>query len=1235
MRVGGQSGLELITTYGLMVFIVAVAVAAIFVLSSTPSSVLPSSCSIYGTLRCSDIVYGGSVLGGTKLILLVSVSVQGAVNVNSFSALVGGIRSSSGGCTNSTGGTSAQQGGSLICAADFATNITVAQAYSGTFNITANYCSTTSQPCPSGNAYMFGGSWRTRGVYNAILPTSTGSSVTTVTSVSTTVPTGGSTTTVGPSTTLSTTTVGSTSTTTTSTSTILTTSTTIAATTTIPPCGYFCYSTNGATNPTGPRPGPGPPPQPKPFSCAPGSPVWNQTYVYVAGITSYTACDVYGTTGWPGHNYCPPNQVGGVVGQNSWPFLTCQVCINSSVTNTPMPPLAQQDAIIGCQAFKAVGGGSMGNTPLLGLTPVANTTAYGSGAYYVMGTGYETFGKPAVMGVAVPPANCTYAWQANTPQAYAYSPLATPPPEAGEFGTFTYGGCLFGGFSQSSQAATPMPIGPPTSNTAQPLSITVPGLPIKLVSSQPVYASLYICAASSGGSTDYIANPTYALSASTNLTVIGSEPGNPAAAGHCSAQNLLGSPLAAVIFGTNVTSNYLKYVNSRAASSETDLTYNVTSPLGMTAIMIVCGGGRCDAPGYSQPGAQASAGSYISVPSGCVQQQLMDYDGKETAAVFVCMSQPVGQYTVRVTAASGTAYMSAAAYVFRNMSTPSPSGGPNGCGGSIAGVSYNCSVAFGHSSMLHNTYVLSDSKGYMTVPLQQDQYGDWQSQYGPWYQQTVNFSEPNIPPSYAQTICAMATTIQADAGTATPDWPQPSGTSPYGNYNFTTNHTTYAQGGIGAWDVYSRLYDSLGSAPGWPSGVVMGDGSICNQFGEQYGPDTRPIFNNITHYSYPPNGRVLPIDGEQPNTFGAVNNVTTDYMLPWEYAAVGVNVSGNTEGNGAGGTTCYTSNGAGGGCAAYSSTMSFDVRTSDNLLVFALSCGRSYYPCGVTGLPGPGGSGPGSIGSPCGRSGVVINNPGSAVQYYICNNVSVGSYGVSDAGTTFKLPWAFTGNCYDGGVCQPFAQTNITVDAPPSMALGLIWGENTLTSSTLPVPKINGGVSTTATYICGVIDNDYVNYPYGASLTFYSNFGSTQNSGGCQVTTGDSGLAQAAIAINLPYSGPSTNYARSSISYSSGPGNFNAQFNVPGTGSGGIGVAVVTCSGTVCQPILSAVGNSDGKIVQCKDSASAVGSTLTSSVDIVTCDFTNKQQSYTMGIKGSQNAQYEQAVTYVFSAPYS
>ena len=243
MRSRAQSGTEFLTNYGAMILIVAVALVIILLISGAALNTIPASCSIYGTLRCADVAFGGNGISGSKLVVLATVAVPGVVNVISFNAIVGDPYGANGYCsTNGVPGgpTSASQGQQLVCEATFPFNAVLAETYSGSFSINGNYCppATTGSSCLQASTYQFTGVWKGKGVYNAIASV-------TITSTSTLITTSTTSSTTSSSTTSSTTTSSTTTSTTTSTSTSTTSTTTTSSfltTSTI----LLCYQTTNS-----------------------------------------------------------------------------------------------------------------------------------------------------------------------------------------------------------------------------------------------------------------------------------------------------------------------------------------------------------------------------------------------------------------------------------------------------------------------------------------------------------------------------------------------------------------------------------------------------------------------------------------------------------------------------------------------------------------------------------------------------------------------------------------------------------------------------------------------------------------------------------------------------------------------------------------------------------------------------------------------------------------------------
>jgi hypothetical protein len=518
--------------------------------------------------------------------------------------------------------------------------------------------------------------------------------------------------------------------------------------------------------------------------------------------------------------------------------------------------------------------------------------------------------------------------------------------------------------------------------------------------------------------------------------------------------------------------------------------------------------------------------------------------------------------------------------------------------------------------MSHRTYLVTANHSYDAIPLA-----------APYGQLSVSgtFSQPQVPAAYPLSLCALASPSLADAGPSTPNWPQPGG---FGAGNYTTRATQ---------SFSSSDYQN-------PAGGISQDGSCGSSLTLTSSPQILPITDNAVPQGYALyswQNQYASSGGGGGNVFNAVYNITKGYLLPWQFVNIGINSTGDSSfgnsGTWYGGTSqggmIYTgTNGWGGGEEGGftgHAWVNISITSPNNMEIIEVSCINSYATCSVLGLPP-------NPGSRCARSGSSIASQGSSVIYYICNNVNVGNYNITAVASNYTIPWGFTGRCNSGGGCWSFAALNESLTNPATIAIGAAVFQNTTYKLNMQPPKISGAAS--ATYLCGVSNSNSSSYPQLEAISSYANF-STAGQNGCAAGSGDGGLVEAAVGVNIPYSSASSiNARRYSGGESSGGaqnGDFTVQFNLPSSGLGGIGFAVITCSGGLCQPAASAVGNNDGTRVPCSDVANAVGATLNSSVDIVACNFAGKSQDYTLSITGSQNAQSEQATTYLFSAPYS
>lgn len=419
-----QAAVEFITSYGVALLIIAIAIAVLLVFGNAPVQSIPTSCSIYGTFKCADLAYGGNTFGGTRLEILASSQVQGVINISSFSAVVGGVSSTTGFCstTGKRGSpTSVAQGNQIYCVATFPNNVVVSQTYSGTFNMTGNYCPGIQTTCPrSGSIYKFSGSFRTVGVSNAVITATTSLSTTSTITSSTTVVT------VGSSTSTSTiaSTVPTTTTTTIPTTTSTTTTSTTSVTSTILFNNIYCvggYLGTAATNST----------YIAPLSGS-GIGSWTSTTPYPSKIFSQS-CVSSG-----GYIYCVGGSNGGTIISNVYYAPLSGNGIGAWASTTPYPSQIEAENCVAANSYiYCVGGGSASvyYAPLSsnGVGAWTATSSYPvgisgpscsvSGGYIFCGGGTSSVTRNPIDNVysATISSNGVGSWTATTPYPIATS----------------------------------------------------------------------------------------------------------------------------------------------------------------------------------------------------------------------------------------------------------------------------------------------------------------------------------------------------------------------------------------------------------------------------------------------------------------------------------------------------------------------------------------------------------------------------------------------------------------------------------------------------------------------------------------------------------------------------------------------------------------------------------------------------------------------------------------------
>lgn len=154
----GQSAIEFMSTYSFMFLIVALVLFVVFFLANVPSKTVPAQCSSYGGISCIDAEFMNLSPSGSKLILLLTSTQPGIFAINSFNAVLDNVQSANGICSRPA----LQAGNQTSCVAFFDFNVVFGVLYSGTFNITGNYCAPgaggiSGSSCQIGAGYAYGG----------------------------------------------------------------------------------------------------------------------------------------------------------------------------------------------------------------------------------------------------------------------------------------------------------------------------------------------------------------------------------------------------------------------------------------------------------------------------------------------------------------------------------------------------------------------------------------------------------------------------------------------------------------------------------------------------------------------------------------------------------------------------------------------------------------------------------------------------------------------------------------------------------------------------------------------------------------------------------------------------------------------------------------------------------------------------------------------------------------------
>ncbi len=160
MAMKAQNAMEFVFTYSIAITIITVAIAFVIIFANAGRSLVPAQCSFFGGFTCSFVSYTsntGSNSVASQLMLIATDTQPGIVNVSSFNALIGSAASTSGQCTPNV----ATAGQSIYCTADFSSAIVPGTLYTGSFNISANYCPQGTQlysySCAASSNYSYKG----------------------------------------------------------------------------------------------------------------------------------------------------------------------------------------------------------------------------------------------------------------------------------------------------------------------------------------------------------------------------------------------------------------------------------------------------------------------------------------------------------------------------------------------------------------------------------------------------------------------------------------------------------------------------------------------------------------------------------------------------------------------------------------------------------------------------------------------------------------------------------------------------------------------------------------------------------------------------------------------------------------------------------------------------------------------------------------------------------------------
>ncbi|MGD0510376.1 MAG: hypothetical protein ABSA33_00905 [Candidatus Micrarchaeaceae archaeon] len=165
--------MEFITTYGLTLLVIAIALGLLLLYVNIPATTLPLQCTFYGGFNCLDgAYYNSNTPSNSQLLIIASNMEPGIVNFSNFSATINNKQSNSGYCRHVISasnmiyvGNTAYAGNTVICIANFSTGAVIGNSYTASFHISSNYCTAgpsavSNSVCASSFAYSYAGEAR-------------------------------------------------------------------------------------------------------------------------------------------------------------------------------------------------------------------------------------------------------------------------------------------------------------------------------------------------------------------------------------------------------------------------------------------------------------------------------------------------------------------------------------------------------------------------------------------------------------------------------------------------------------------------------------------------------------------------------------------------------------------------------------------------------------------------------------------------------------------------------------------------------------------------------------------------------------------------------------------------------------------------------------------------------------------------------------------------------------------